>query len=494
MKSTVLTILAILRLVLAGDPQEIESAGIDGQAKAAYFVLATYGYVFALNIAENGDVYYHMNAPSKHSWMGVGFGSSMSNTRMLISYLGDDGATLTNSCRYSNGHNEPELEPDMVIENVSDDGYAPYSNSLSPDGILIAHAVCRNCSTWKSGALDLKNTAQQFVFALGPNETLHSDDPAASLRLHEFHGSFQLDMTVATNATGDYGRVPAPQDPGLQVGHGYWAFANYFSSDVYNTGNDTAWFGVAHAVFMGIAFLLILPLGALSLRLVRRVQIHAAAQIVGLAFVAVGFGLGVYCSTVYNKSKSFNSTHQIIGLLILAAILIQVGLGLSHHLIYMRAGTPTIMGKIHRFLGIAVLTLGIVNGFIGLKFAGSSMVAYGIVVAIMLVIFAGLAFFIFRHNQSHAYKPDKEAFVPSQDDYEMNETPFATRRGYVQTPRTPFFGLARNDEMDEYTVRSQRQAKDGPHVQVRDSLYTDTPASDMGESPFKGKWEAVPLR
>lgn len=411
----------------------------------------------------------------------------MTNTRMLISYLGDDGYNLINSCRYSSGQSEPEWESDIVIENVSNDTYAPYSNTLSPDGILIAHAVCRNCSTWKSGALDLTSTAQDFVFALGPNRTLHSDDPAANLRLHEFHGSFQLDMTVATNFTGEYGRVPAPQDPGLQVGHAFWAFANYFSSTVYSTGTDTAWFAVAHAAFMAIAFLLLLPLGALSLRLTRKVRIHGAAQLIGLAFVAVGFGLGVYCSSIFNKSKHFNSVHQIIGLLILGTLLIHVGLGLSHHLIYMRAGTPTIMGKIHRFLGISILTLGVANGFIGLKLAGNSMVAYGVAVAIMLVIFAGLSFFIFRYNHAHAYRPEKEAFVPSdhpRDDYEMYETPFAAR-GYVQTPRTPFFGLARNDE---YSVRNEQQhMKSGSTTQVPESLYTDTPASD--ENPFKGKWE-----
>lgn len=505
--SACFAILATLRSVYAGSPSEIASAGIDPLAKAAYFVLPSSGYVFALNVAENGDVYYHMNAPSKHSWMGVGFGPSMTNTRMLISYLGDDGTTLINSCRYSAGHEEPEVESEMVIENVESDGYAPFSNTLSPDGILIAHAVCRNCSTWKNGALDLQNTAQQFVFALGPNETLHDDDTNAPLRLHTLHGNFQLDMTVATNFTGSYGRVPAPQDPGLQTGHGFWAFANYFSSSVYNTGISSAWFGVAHGVFMALAFLLILPLGALSLRLVRKVRIHATAQIIGLAFVAVGFGLGVYCSLMYNKSKSFTSTHQIIGLLILGGILIQVGLGLAHHLIYMRAGTPTIMGKIHRFLGTGILTLGIANGFIGLHFAGSSMVAYGVATAIMLLIFAIFGVLILRHNRKHVYRPDKEAFIPpptnyqdrdhEQGDFEMSEAPFASR-GYVQTPRTPFFGLVRNEIREEglgfSSLREERRGKGGAKVQVAESLYADTPVEERGDQGFKGKWEGISLR
>jgi lipopolysaccharide export LptBFGC system permease protein LptF len=131
---------------------------------------------------------------------------------------------------------------------------------------------------------------------------VRDDDPNADLRLHSQHGTFQLDMTVAT--TGDsswYGRVPAPQDPGLQVGDAFWAFANYYSSNVYNTATDAEWAQTVHAVFMCLAFLLVFPLGAISLRLLRRAVTHAIIQIVGLGLVVIGFGLGVYASRMYNK-------------------------------------------------------------------------------------------------------------------------------------------------------------------------------------------------
>ena len=303
MKSILLFLqLALLQLAWAGDLQEVAAAGIDDHAKAAYFVLASSGYVFALNVVpETGDVWFHMNAPASHSWMGVGFGSSMENTRMIISYISEDGHNLVNSPRMSRGQAEPEWEKDIVIENVKNDQYAPYSNTLSPDGIMISHAVCRNCSSWATGSINTTSTTQPFIFALGPNITLHNSDKDAPLRLHEFHGSFQLDMTVATNSSGSYGRVPAPQDPGLQVGDSYWAFANYYSSNAYSTGHDAEWAQIVHAVFMCLAFLLVFPIGAISLRLVRRAPIHAAVQTFGLGLVLIGFGLGVYASKLYNK-------------------------------------------------------------------------------------------------------------------------------------------------------------------------------------------------
>jgi len=226
MRSIILILLASLQLAWTADRQQMTQAGIDEHAKAAYFVLRSSGYVFALNVAENGDVYFHMNAPARHSWVGVGFGSSMHNTRMIVSYISEDGHRITNSPRMSRGQVEPEWEQDVVIDDVQSDLYAPYANTLSPDGIMIAHAVCRNCSTWATGSIDTTSTSQPFIFALGPNITLRSNELDAPLRLHDFHGSFELDMTVATNISGSYGRVPPPQDPGLQVGHAYWAFAN----------------------------------------------------------------------------------------------------------------------------------------------------------------------------------------------------------------------------------------------------------------------------
>ncbi|CAK4033495.1 integral membrane [Lecanosticta acicola] len=497
MRPSFSALLALLHLACAANLEEETQAGIDPNAKASYFVL--HGYVFALNVVENGDVYFHMNAPSSHSWMGIGFGSSMTNTRMIVSYLAEDGHTLINSCRMAHGHSEPVHDPDCIIEGVSNDTYAPYHNSLSPDGILISHAVCRNCSTWANGFIDTKSTAAPFIYALGPNVTLKSDSPTADLRVHELYSGFTLDMTKATNYSGWYGRVPAPQDPGLQTGQGFWAFANYFSSSAYGTGSLADWAPAAHAAFMCVAFLFIFPLGAISLRLVRRARFHAMLQMIGLVFVLIGFGLGIYAAKLYNKSKHFNSVHQIIGLVVFAGLFLQIGLGLSHHLIFMRSGTPTPLGKTHRFLGIFIMVLAVVNGGLGFDFANNPSTAYAAVVAVMAVLFGALTFWVWTYNRKHVYKPEKTKFVETyhdqepQGEYEMQQAPFASM-GHVQTPRTPFFGQPKWDDDPENYRDHLTRNNTAYNTGGQESLYTDTPASESKENPFRTKWEAVPLR
>jgi hypothetical protein len=288
-----------------------EQAGIPDYIKAAYFVHS--GYVFAINaIKENGDVYYHMNAPSSHSWYGVGFGRDMNNVRMLVSYLSANGHNVTNSCRMSYGETEPVYDPDCVIEDFYDDIYGPFANTLSPGGTLITHSICRGCASWMGGALDLNNTAQPFIYALGPNVTLMSDRRDAEIRMHQFHGVFNLDMTKATNYTGTYGRIPAPQDPANQQQGAFWAFANAFSSPQYDFGDDTEWAGMVHGVFMCIAFLLIFPLGALILRTMKRAMYHAVAQMVGIAFVIIGFGTAIHVSKIYNKVRPSSRASYLV--------------------------------------------------------------------------------------------------------------------------------------------------------------------------------------
>jgi hypothetical protein len=70
------------------------------------------------------------------------------------------------------------------------------------------------------------------------------------------------------------------------------------------------------------------------------------------------------------QSKHYDSAHQVIGLIILAGLFVQLGLGLVHHSVYVRTNKPTPMGRIHFFLGPFVIILGLINGGVGFNFAG----------------------------------------------------------------------------------------------------------------------------
>lgn len=159
------------------------------------------------------------------------------------------------------------------------------------------------------------------------------------------------------------------------------------------------------------------------------------------------------------------------------------------------------MGKIHRFLGMTLIVLALVNGGLGFDFAENSNVAYAVVVAAMAVVYAALTVLVWRYNRKHVYRPEKEAmaqqYASTQPaEYEMHDAPFTD---HVQTPQTPHFFAAskqyqgENYRSDPEGYRASLVRSNTVDSMRQESLYTDTPASDH-ENPFKGKWEAVPMR
>jgi hypothetical protein len=282
--------------------------GIDTHAKAAYFNYGVSGnslYVFALNAVANGDVYFHMSGPKTHCWLGVGFGSSMENSFMIIAYAASNGFNTTISTRISTGHTEPVYTPDFEILKIYNDTYAPNANTVVKDtGVIIAHAVCKNCSRWAGGFLDTRSTEQPMLFALGPDQVFREDSPAAGLPRHVEYGTYTMDMTQATNYSGWYGRVPAPNIPDFKFppdDSDFASFATTVSDDVTTMSNPLP---TVHGVLMCFAFVILFPAGAIAMAVMRQTMTHAAIQSVGFLFVFAAFGVGVKIAKQYVRVRS----------------------------------------------------------------------------------------------------------------------------------------------------------------------------------------------
>lgn len=89
-----------------------------------------------------------------------------------------------------------------------------------------------------------------------------------------------------------------------------------------------------------------------------------------------------------------NTYHPILGLLVLALLLFQPPLGYMHHVIYMREGHRSIYSAAHIWLGRLVITLGIINGGLGLRLAGETKgkeIAYGLVAGLVWLVWVGVA-------------------------------------------------------------------------------------------------------
>src|SRR5437667_8024383 len=74
----------------------------------------------------------------------------------------------------------------------------------------------------------------------------------------------------------------------------------------------------AHVLFMLGSFVILLPLGVLFLRVFQKVKLHSINQSIAIVVVLTGGGLGIYMSTFYNLTRSFNTAHQILGLILMA--------------------------------------------------------------------------------------------------------------------------------------------------------------------------------
>ena len=296
--------------------------GIDKHAKAAYFnfvVAGTSEYVFALNAVANGDVYFHMSGPiASASWLGVGFGDQMKDSFMIVAYPSANGKNVTISTRLGSGHTEPVWTPDYTIHKVYNDTYAPNANTVTDDGtgVIIAHAMCSNCSRWATGFLDTKSTAQPILFALGPNTTVRSDSLEASIPRHGLYGRATVDMTEATNYTGWYGRVPAPNVPQFVFPPDDTAFATFGATLISQETLSDPLPGV-HATLMCITFVFIFPLGAILMRFLRQALWHAAIQGIGFVFVIAGFAVGIKVAREYNKVRPYASVFLLLILMIL---------------------------------------------------------------------------------------------------------------------------------------------------------------------------------
>ena len=110
------------------------------------------------------------------------------------------------------------------------------------------------------------------------------------------------------------------------------------------------------------------------------------------------------------QGKNFSSAHQVIGLLIFAGVLIQLGLGLTHHLIFKRTKQPTAFRKAHLFLGPSILVLAVINGGLGINLARESIarVPYALAVLVLTFLFLAARAYLHFFRNAVPYRPDEE--------------------------------------------------------------------------------------
>ncbi|KAI9814681.1 MAG: hypothetical protein M1832_005680 [Thelocarpon impressellum] len=328
-------------------------------------------FTFAVSLAKGSDdFFFHMSAPADYQWLAAGIGKRMTGSLMIVAYAAKDKQKVTASPRIATGNSEPSYTADHTVDVL------PGSGLVGDNYVL--NGKCNKCRSWKGGSLDVESSTQDWIFALGPGQDLNSDSKQANLRRHENYGSFTMDMKEAT-ADSD---AKVPTDFSKMSGASPTSALKF---DFYTASK-------VHAIFMAFSFVVLLPLGVMWLRYFGKITLHWLNNMVAVVCILVGMGLGVKASMQYNKSKSFTAPHQIIGFIVVAFVAIQPIGGFIHHRMYKMTQRKSPIGMAHRIGGAIIILLGMVNGAVGLNFAGSNrrLIPYGLGIVFLALIFSGL--------------------------------------------------------------------------------------------------------
>ncbi|KAG6009059.1 hypothetical protein E4U21_003391 [Claviceps maximensis] len=362
------------------------------------FISPDNNVAFAFTVPQIDDykypeaTFFSIRVPNKYSWGGVGLGSDdMKGALYFIIYQSDDGLNVTFSPRVAYDNSEPTYWPDMqytVVEN---------NTGVFQDYMYFTAMCTAQCRSWNrrdtnGGWLDVSSPSQKAIYAIGPSEPLMSSSQSAPLKFHQEFGVFSIDM----------GRTRGAAD------------APVLNKDSQNEGTEfiarqtgkSDYKATLHGTFMIFSIIGMMNFGVVLLRACGWAKWHALNQCIATLGALSGLVLGVLTSLLYNRSRSFSHHHQILGFIIVAFILGQLGLGFKHHLEYQKTQAPTLFGKIHVWSGRVILFLALVNSFLGFALAQNRI--FALVLAGLLLAACGITL-LFLLGRKHFF-PDTQKF------------------------------------------------------------------------------------
>lgn len=212
---------------------------------------------------------------------------------------------VTLSPRTSDGHSEPSyssiIDCQISTQYRTSNGIVKANNRET----LAVNGICKNITSSKTGhskgAIDLTSSSQNFIFALGPTgKTVKSDSKSEGIRRHTLYGQFSMDLSKAAVANAN--QIDQAQLSSV----GYWQNAN--AQLVGGVSSDHDWSGPLHAAIMGVAFIIVFPLGVVFLRALEKVKWHAWTQGVAVVLAIIGLGVGIYLGMEYNHVSLLEKT------------------------------------------------------------------------------------------------------------------------------------------------------------------------------------------
>ncbi|KAJ8116142.1 hypothetical protein OPT61_g2376 [Boeremia exigua] len=232
-------------------------------------------------------------------------------------------------------------------------------------------------------------------------------------------------FTAATTVSGQYG-PGGRYGPGGSNDNGNDSDNGAFGTGVRGPPQSFITSGqkalIAHGVLASLAFVILFPAGSILVRLGSfrgAWLVHGILQIIAYLVYTAAVGIGIwFTQQVPAQVGLLDSYHPIIGLVLFALLFFQPIMGYIHHLRYKQYQRRTIWSYGHLWLGRVAITLGMINGGLGLLLAYDAplgfapnqgqVIAYGIVAAIMWLLYAIAAIVGERRRAIAGRKVDDE--------------------------------------------------------------------------------------
>ncbi|KIW24021.1 uncharacterized protein PV07_09760 [Cladophialophora immunda] len=352
-------------------------------AKQAQFYEKSENFGFAISSTGNNgnaaaeEFNMQISAPTSYGWAAVGTGDRMHDSLMFIIYPSGQGNGVTLSVRTSSGHDTPE-----PVSGVN----ATVLNSEVENGKMTATIQWYQSSSHKFNKVDVTRTKQSWIWAVGPNEQVQSNSIDAEIDQHSHYGVFFVDMTATQNAVAT---VPSISGTSSVSAEGQ---PDYYHGLVY-----------AHAILLGVAFVIVFPVGVLGLRWRWSIafKVHWMLQLFATVGAYLGLAVAIALSITGVEYSAFDETHQILGICVVAVLSFQVVMGYIHHLNYKKVGRRTVPSHFHIWLGRVLIYAGMVNAILGALLSDDTgiAIAVGIVSAVLAL---GLEFMAFRHRRQYS--------------------------------------------------------------------------------------------
>lgn len=221
-----------------------------------------------------------MRVHTSRSWGAIGLGQEgMEGSLVFMMHRDASGDGVTFSTRLAKGNFEPEYfeEPDIEVE----------TSSIKGDYMVFEGRCHDHCRSWPGGALDITDSNQKAIYAVGPKGSLRYDRKDAPLTMHREYGVFHIDM----RRTNGEAETPHLDDSSTSRG------TTLVTSS--SRGRDLK--ATFHAIFGVFAVLGLLPAGVLIINLGGWVRWHVINQSVAFLLVTISFALGIACSMNYQR-------------------------------------------------------------------------------------------------------------------------------------------------------------------------------------------------